>query len=237
MTLLQVSQLRAGFGGNLVLQDLSFEVERGRTLAVLGFNGAGKSVAARCISGTLRPWSGELSFLGENVTMLSVEKRVARGMAHVPQGGALFSSLTVERNLLAGGYTLGRTELRDRLEAVYTSFPRVRALRRRTAGTLSGGERSSVAVARAMMSRPQLLVADEPTAGLSPASRAEFAADLKAMNDSGTGVLLIEQNLGFALDVAHDVLVLQAGVASFIGPRSEISDEGELMRHLGIPPT
>lgn len=234
--LLQVEGLRAGFGANTVLHGLSFEVAGGEIAAMLGLNGAGKSVAMKVIGGVVPAWSGAVRFGGRDVTALSVEGRVARGMGHVPQGRQLFGELTVEENLRLGAYLLRRHRRHDYprlLAGAYDRFPRLAERREQLAGSLSGGEQAMLAVARALMAEPQLLLVDEPSAGLSPLMAATVADLLAEVNASGVTILLVEQNVALALELAHRALVMQRGQVVYEAPVPEI-DHQALSHYLGI---
>lgn len=234
--LLEVRDLRAGFGSHAVLHGVSFDVQPGQIAAILGLNGAGKSVTMKVVGGVLPTWAGAVALDGRDVTGLDVEARVAAGMAHVPQGRQVFPELTVEENLRLGGYTLRR---RDRarygvvLDGLYDRFPRLRDRRHQLAGTMSGGEQAMLAVARALVSEPKLLLIDEPSAGLAPAIVEELFALLREVNDRGVTILLVEQNVAFALDVADHVHVMQRGRIAYDGAADQL-DHDQLIGHLGI---
>lgn len=234
--LLEVRDLRAGFGSHAVLHGVSFDVHPGQVSAVLGLNGAGKSVTMKVVGGVVPTWGGTVHLEGRDVTKLDVESRVAAGMAHVPQGRQVFPELTVEENLRLGGYTLRR---RDRgrydvvLEGLYDRFPRLRDRRQQLAGTMSGGEQAMLAVARALVSEPTLLLIDEPSAGLAPAIVEELLELLQQVKASGVTILLVEQNVSFALDIADHVHVMQRGRIAYDGAVSAL-DHDQLVGHLGI---
>ncbi|MGH3442413.1 MAG: ABC transporter ATP-binding protein [Nitriliruptorales bacterium] len=234
--LLRIEGLRTGFGGNLVLHGVDLEVQRGEVAALLGLNGAGKSVTMKAIGGIVPAWSGSVAFDGEDVTQRPVEARVERGMAHVPQGRQIFPELTVAENLRLGGYTVRR---RDRetyegtLAGLYNRFPLLAWRRDQPAGTLSGGEQAMLAVARALVSQPKLLLIDEPSAGLAPRVVEEVFDLLRGLKRSGFTVLLVEQNVPFALELADRVHVMQRGRIVHESP-IEALDREALVAHLGI---
>jgi len=234
--LLRVSGLRAGFGANAVLHGVGFDVEPGSITAVLGLNGAGKSVTLKVIAGLVPAWSGQVRLDGEDVTPLSPERRVGAGMGHVPQGRQVFPQLTVEENLRLGAYLLRRADRAryDRVVAgLYERFPRLAERRRQLGGTLSGGEQAMLAVARALVNEPKLLLVDEPTAGLAPAIVEELAELLTDVNRDGLTILLVEQHIAFALAVADRAEVLQHGRVVASAPVDEL-DRDNLASLLGI---
>lgn len=236
MSVLEVSGLRTGFGANTVLHGVTFEVREGEISAVLGLNGAGKSVTMKTVAGLLPAWDGTVVLDGRDVTADPVEARVVAGMGHVTQGRQIFPELTVEENLRLGGYTLRRRD-RERYGAalgdLYERFPRLAERRHQAAGTMSGGEQAMLAVARALVSQPRLLLVDEPSAGLAPAVVEDLYGLLRQVNEDGVTVLLVEQNVAFALDVADRVHIMQRGRIVHEGSVDEL-DRGELVRHLGI---
>jgi branched-chain amino acid transport system ATP-binding protein len=224
--LLEVEDLRVGFGGHLVLSDVGLEVSESEVVAVVGPNGAGKSVMAKCIAGSLRPWSGDIRWRGKSVLGLTPERRVGQGIGHIPQGRRLFLSLTVKHNIELGAYRLSGRDRRRALHEGFERFPEAQSLQKRRAGTLSGGEQALVAFARAQAGWPSLIVADEPTAHLSVSSLRNLSSSILAAKEEGTSFLLIEQNLHFALRVADSIAVLAGGSAVYWGPADAISHEG-----------
>lgn len=234
--ILQVQGVRAGFGAVTVLHDLSFEVPRGQLTAILGLNGAGKSVTLKAIAGLVPTWRGTITFDGRDVSGTSPERRVGAGMGHVPQGRQVFPQLTVEENLRLGAYLLRRAD-RARYDQVvaglYDRFPKLAERRRQLGGTLSGGEQAMLAVARALVNEPKLLLVDEPTAGLAPAIVEELAELLTDVNRDGLTILLVEQHIAFALAVADRAEVLQHGRVVASAPVDEL-DRDNLASLLGI---
>lgn len=236
MSLLEVSELRAGFGPTTVLHGMSFDVAEGEAVVLLGLNGAGKSVTIKVVAGLIPPWGGAIRFAGDDVTALNPEARVARGMAHVPQGRQVFPDLTVEQNLRLGAYTLRRRDKSQYptvLSTVLARFPRLAERRDQLAGTMSGGEQAMLAMGRALMAAPRLLIVDEPTAGLSPIAVEQLKEAVTEVRKTGVTVLLVEQNVRFALDVADRVEVVQRGRVVYSGPSATV-DRDELARLLGI---
>ncbi len=234
--LLRLEGIATGFGGNTVLHGVDLAVPRGGISGILGLNGAGKSVTMKVVAGLQPAWEGRVLLDGRDVTSLSAEERVDAGMGHITQGRQVFGELTVEQNLRLGAYTL-RQRSPERYEAVlaamYDRFPRLGERRDQAAGTMSGGEQAMLAVARALMSEPTLLLVDEPSAGLAPAIVGDLFELLRQVNDEGVTILLVEQNIAFALDVVDDVHVLQRGRIVHGGPKDEL-DRDELTRLLGI---
>ena len=234
--LLQVSGLRSGFGPTTVLHGVDLHVDAGEVVSLLGLNGAGKSVTMKVIGGLVPAWGGSVLLDGEDLTGLSPEARVERGMAHVPQGRQLFRELTVQENLRLGAYLVRRRNAAayaTLLDRVYDRFPRLAERRDQRAGTLSGGEQAMLAVGRALMSEPKLLLVDEPTAGLAPTVVDVLAKLLAEVNAGGVTMLLIEQHVPFALRVGHRALVMQRGRVVHESPTDSVDTES-LARHLGI---
>jgi branched-chain amino acid transport system ATP-binding protein len=234
--LLEVKGLRAGFGANTVLHGVDFAVEEGEIVTLLGLNGAGKSVTMKVVGGLVPAWSGSVRLAGQDVTAQSVEQRVAQGIGHVPQGRQLFPELTVEENLRLGGYLIRRRQRArydEVLDRLFTQFPRLAERRQQLAGTMSGGEQAMLAVARALVSEPKLLLVDEPSAGLSPSIADVLFALLAEVNQGGVTILLVEQNVRLALRIAQRALVMQRGRVVHESAVSEL-DGDVLARHLGI---
>lgn len=234
--LLVLDSVATGFGGNTVLHGVDLAVPRGGVSGILGLNGAGKSVTMKVVAGLQPAWEGRVIFDGVDVTELGPEDRVEAGMAHITQGRQIFSDLTVEQNLRLGAYTL-RKRSPERydgvLGAMYDRFPRLAERRKQSAGTMSGGEQAMLAVARALMSEPKLLLVDEPSAGLAPTIVETLFDLLRQVNDDGVTILLVEQNIAFALDVVNDVHVLQRGRIVYGGPKQDL-DRNQLTQLLGI---
>lgn len=234
--LLRVEALRAGFGANTVLHGVDFTVHRGEVSALLGLNGAGKSVTLKVIGGLVPAWDGRVWFNGDDITRLSVEERVRRGIAHVPQGRHVFPGLTVEHNLRLGAYVLrrrDRSRYRGVLDSVYDRFPRLAERRTQLGGTMSGGEQAMLAVGRALMAEPTLMLVDEPTAGLAPVIADSLVETFRTVKESGVTLLVVEQNVPFALRLADRIHVMQRGAIAYEAPTVAV-DHAELVSHLGI---
>lgn len=230
---LQVRGLVAGYGSNTVLHGIDLEIQPGELVSMVGLNGAGKSVAMRCVAGLLRPWEGTITMNGIDVTRDSPEKRVGRGMGMVPQGRGIFPGLTVEQNMRLGGYRLSTAEFGRRAEELYARYPRLRERRSQRAGTMSGGEQAMLAVARALVGSPSLLLLDEPTAGLAPIVTRELADLVAELHGEGVTILLVEQSIGVALRLATRVLLMQKGVIVRETSPDDLSDREALLDELG----
>ena len=234
--LLAVEDVTAGFGATTVLHGLSFSVQEGEIAGIFGLNGAGKSVSMKVLAGVVPVRSGHISFRGRDITTMPAEERVAAGMGHVPQGRQVFPALTVEENLRLGAYTLRR---RDRaryasaLDGVLDRFPLLAERRAQLAGTLSGGQQASLAVARALINEPTLVLVDEPSAGLSPVAVAELFRTLKGVARTGVTMVLVEQNVTFGLELADRAHILQTGRIVYSGDVAAL-DQDALAGYLGI---
>jgi branched-chain amino acid transport system ATP-binding protein len=234
--LVELEDVSTGFGANTVLHGCSYHVADGEIAAVLGLNGAGKSVSLKVLAGLLPAWSGKVRFAGDDVTKLSVEDRVALGMGHVPQGRQVFPELTVEQNLRLGAYVLRRRE-RSRyatvLDGIFDRFPILGERRNQLAGTMSGGQQAMLAVARGLMSEPKLLVVDEPSAGLSPVAVRDLFETLRRVHSSGVSILMVEQNVTFSLKIADRVHIMQRGQIVYEGVVGHL-DTDKVAGYLGV---
>lgn len=230
---LEVRGISVSYGAVQALDDVSFDVARGSITAVLGANGAGKTTLLRAMTGLVRPWAGSVSFEGSELTGLPVEEVVRLGVAHVPEGRGVIQQLSVEENLRLGA--LWRPDREDRartLDEVLELFPPLEQRRRRPALTLSGGERQMLAVGRALMSRPRLLLLDEPSLGLAPLITAQIMALLQSLSrESGLTVVLVEQNARSALSIADRAVVLSLGEVVVSDRASVLSGDADLRRH------
>jgi branched-chain amino acid transport system ATP-binding protein len=223
----EVRDLRAGYGKAQVLQGLNLAAQKGQVITVIGPNGAGKSTLLNSLMGLL-PHQGALIYQGENISQLTLEERVLMGIALVPEKRELFGSMTVQDNLELGGFRqmrLGNSQWRDRMADVYDLFPRLKERRLQLAGTLSGGERQMLAVGRSLMSRPEVLMLDEPSLGLAPLIVKEIFNIINTLRQTGVTIVLVEQNARAALAVADVGYVLEMGEVSLQGPASELAQD------------
>jgi branched-chain amino acid transport system ATP-binding protein len=229
--LLKVTDLHAGYGRAEVLTGLNFEVPAGQVVTIIGPNGAGKSTTLNALMAVL-PSRGRIVFDGVDLNELSLEERVMFGLALVPEKRELFGTMPVEDNLVLGGYRAMKQRVpnwRGELERVYTLFPRLKERRVQLAGTLSGGERQMLAVGRALMSRPKLLMLDEPSLGLAPLIVREIFRIIEQLRAQGTSILLIEQNARAALEVADHGYVLETGSFALHGPASDLAGDSRVI--------
>jgi branched-chain amino acid transport system ATP-binding protein len=229
--LLKVTDLHAGYGRAEVLTGLNFEVPAGQVVTIIGPNGAGKSTTLNALMAVL-PSRGRIVFDGVDLNELSLEERVMFGLALVPEKRELFGTMPVEDNLVLGGYRAMKQRVpnwRGELERVYTLFPRLKERRTQLAGTLSGGERQMLAVGRALMSRPKLLMLDEPSLGLAPLIVREIFRIIEQLRTQGTSILLIEQNARAALEVADHGYVLETGSFALHGPASDLAGDSRVI--------
>jgi branched-chain amino acid transport system ATP-binding protein len=234
--LLSVENLHVYYGAIHALQGISFHVEQGEVVTLIGANGAGKSTTLRTISGLLHPLTGSIRFKDEEITSTIAERIVAMGISQVPEGRKIFAPLTVRENLMMGAYT--RTDpqaIQRSLERVFASFPRLKERISQFGGTLSGGEQQMLATARGLMSEPTLLLLDEPSMGLSPILVEEIFRIIREINQQGTSILLVEQNALMALSVAHRAYVLETGKIVLSGPARDIAENPQVKEaYLGV---
>jgi len=219
MPLLKVDGVTGGYGGMEVLRDISLSVNSGEIVSIIGPNGAGKSTVMKTVFGLLRPWQGTVTFAGRDISGLSPVRIVREGLCYVPQVENVFPSLTVEENLEMGGYVL-TGPLTERKQRIYDMFPRLAERRRQRAGKMSGGERQMVAMGRAVMLDPQLLLVDEPSAGLAPLMVDGIFETVRRINDAGVAILMVEQNARKSLELADRGYVLATG-------RNQVEGSGE----------
>jgi branched-chain amino acid transport system ATP-binding protein len=234
--LLSAVDVRAGFGAQPILHGISLDVPAGQVTGIFGLNGAGKSVFLKVLAGVVPTWSGRVTLDGADITSLLPEKRVALGMAHVPQGRQVFPSLSVEQNLRIGAYTLRRSRRSaydDRLAQVFDTFPRLRERRAQAAGTLSGGEQAMLAVGRALINDPKIVLIDEPSAGLAPSVVEDLLEVLLSVRSLGLTMLLVEQNIRFGLRLADQACLLQKGRIVYSGETAAL-DQERLASYLGV---
>lgn len=221
--MLELQDLRVSYGAIEAVKGLSLSVPKGKIVALVGANGAGKSTTLRAISGLIKAKSGKILFEGKDITNWPAQKVVKLGISMVPEGRRVFPDLTVYENLLLGAFTrTDKAAIARDLEAVYQLFPRLEERRGQLAGTLSGGEQQMLAVGRALMSDPVLLMMDEPSLGLAPVLVQEIFALIKRINESGKTILLIEQNARAALELCDYAYVLETGVVALEGPGKEL---------------
>ena len=229
--LLNVKDLHAGYGRAEVLHGLNLSAKKGSVITVIGPNGAGKSTMLNALMGVL-PSRGSIEYQGQSVTLNSLEERVMQGIALVPETRALFGTMPVEDNLLLGAYRQVRLGVKDStaaMENVYTLFPRLKERRAQLAGTLSGGERQMLAVGRALMSKPDLLMLDEPSLGLAPLVVKEIFRIIDSLRSTGVTILLVEQNARAALEVADYGYVLEMGEIALEGPASDLAKDSRVI--------
>ena len=215
--LLSVQDLSVSYSAIRAVRSISFEIKAGEIVTLIGANGAGKSTVLNTLSGLIKPDTGSIVFSGENIVGMKPHKIVEAGLALCPEGRRVFSRMSVAENLEMGGYTHSDEENAETRELVYEHFPRLRERRRQMAGTLSGGEQQMLAMGRALMSRPKLLMLDEPSMGLAPLLIEEIFSIIKTLGAAGTTILLVEQNANMALQVANRAYVLEIGKVVKIG--------------------
>jgi branched-chain amino acid transport system ATP-binding protein len=234
--LLEVKDLNVYYGAIHALQGISFTVNQGEIVTLIGANGAGKSTTLRTVSGLLRPRRGSVTFKNEDITMMPAEQIVRRGVVHVPEGRKIFAPLTVRENLEMGAYTRNdAAEIQQSLDRVFASFPRLKERISQLGGTLSGGEQQMLATGRGLMSRPTLLLLDEPSMGLSPIMVEEIFRIIKDINSQGTSILLVEQNALMALQVASRAYVLETGRIILEGSAKELRESARVKEaYLGV---
>jgi branched-chain amino acid transport system ATP-binding protein len=231
MSLLTLDNIATAYGNIRCLSDVSLSVEPGQIVTLIGANGAGKTTTLRAISGMVKPLAGRIRFDGQDITGVSPHRLVARGLSHVPEGRGIFANLTVAENLSLGAYCRhDRHGIADDRERALELFPRVRERLKQQAGTLSGGEQQMVAIARALLAKPKLLLLDEPSLGLAPQLVQLIFSIIRQINAGGTTVLLVEQNAHMALTVAHQAYVLQAGRIVKSGPAASLLHDPEIKK-------
>ena len=233
--LLKIENLSVFYGVIEAIKNISFEVNEGEIIALIGANGAGKTTILHTISGLVPAKSGSITFDGKEITKLPAHKIVKMGIAQVPEGRRIFAQLSVYENLKLGAFTRNNpAESAETLEMVYSRFPRLKERRNQIAGTLSGGEQQMLAMGRALMSKPRIMLLDEPSMGLSPILVSEIFDIIKSINQSGTTVLLVEQNAKKALSIANHAYVLETGkIVLCVKATDLINDEGVRKAYLG----
>ena len=231
MAMLEVKDLEVYYGMIQAIKGISFEVNQGEVIALIGANGAGKTTTLHTITGLLSPKKGSVMFEGTDITKIPAHKIVSMGMAHVPEGRRVFAELSVYENLKMGAYTRkDKNEIEESLANVYKRFPRLEERRNQMAGTLSGGEQQMLAMGRALMSKPKIILMDEPSMGLSPIFVNEIFDIIQAVSESGTTVLLVEQNAKKALAIADRAYVLETGKIALSGDAKELMNNESIKK-------
>ncbi|MCC8015476.1 MAG: ABC transporter ATP-binding protein [Eubacterium sp.] len=231
MAMLEVKDIKVYYGMIQAIKGVSFEVNQGEIIALIGANGAGKTTILQAVTGLLKPKSGKIVFEGKDITKTPGYKIVSMGMAHVPEGRRVFANLSVLDNLKMGAYTRkDKNEIKESLEMVYKHFPRLKERSVQSAGTLSGGEQQMLAMGRALMSRPRIILMDEPSMGLSPILVNEIFEIIKDVSKEGTTVLLVEQNAKKALEIADRAYVLETGNISLFGNAKDLINDDKVKK-------
>ena len=228
--LLSVKNIDVFYGSIHAIRNVSFDVNEGEIVTLIGANGAGKSTILKTISGLLRPKAGNIDFDGADIAKIQPHTLVKNGLAHVPEGRRIFLQLTVEENLDMGGYILPKSEIKSAMENVFDKFPRLKERRRQVAGTLSGGEQQMLAIGRALMSKPKIMMLDEPSMGLAPLLVKQIFEIIHSLNESGTTILLVEQNAQMALSNSHRGYVLETGKIVLAANASDLLHNEEVKK-------
>ncbi|MEL7644260.1 MAG: ABC transporter ATP-binding protein [bacterium] len=234
--MLEVDNLNVYYGAIHALQGVSFNVEEGEIVTLIGANGAGKSTTLRTISGLLQPRTGSIKFKGKEISTIPAEQIVRLGISQVPEGRKIFAPLTVRENLMMGAYTrTDKNEIEQSMQLVFSSFPRLKERIDQLGGTLSGGEQQMLATGRGLMSKPSLLLLDEPSMGLSPILVEEIFRIIQEINKQGTTILLVEQNALMALSISHRAYVLETGRIVLSGDAHEVAENPQVKSaYLGV---
>ncbi len=228
--MLKVSDINVYYGSIHAIKGVSFDVNEGEIVTLIGANGAGKSTILKTVSGLLRTKTGSVEFLGKNIQTIPPHKIVSEGLAQVPEGRRIFLSMTVEENLEMGAFTQPNKGITTDIASVYDQFPRLKERRKQIAGTLSGGEQQMLAMGRALMSHPKLLMLDEPSMGLAPILVDQIFEIIKELHKAGTTILLVEQNAQMALSIADRAYVLETGKVTLSGTGKELSSSDEIRK-------
>ena len=228
--ILKVDNINVYYGAIHAIKGISFDVNEGEVVTLIGANGAGKSTTLQTVSGLLHSRTGSIEFNGENLGKIPPHLIVRKGLAQVPEGRRIFQQMSVEENLEMGAYTRDKSELEGDLEMVYKQFPRLLERRRQIAGTLSGGEQQMLAIGRALMSHPKLLMLDEPSMGLAPILVEQIFDIIRQLNEAGTTILLVEQNAQMALSVAHRAYVMETGKITLSGTGKELAESDQVRK-------
>jgi branched-chain amino acid transport system ATP-binding protein len=229
-TVLTVKNINVYYGAIHAIKGISFDVNRGEIVTLIGANGAGKSTTLHTISGLLRSKTGDIEFLEESISHTAAHKIVSKGISHVPEGRRIFQGMTVEENLQMGAFVTKKDRIEHNLEYVYEQFPRLKERTSQIAGTLSGGEQQMLAMGRALMSDPELLMLDEPSMGLAPILVDQIFEIIQNLNKAGTTILLVEQNAQMALSVADRAYVIETGRISLSGTGEELARSDEVRK-------
>ena len=227
--MLKIDDIHVYYGAIHAVKGVSFEVHPGEIVALIGANGAGKSTILKTVSGLMHPRSGSITFMGKNITHVEGHKLVRQGLAHVPEGRRIFLQMSVQENLEMGAYTQGKVSKED-LDMVFQLFPRLKERRKQVAGTLSGGEQQMLAMSRALMSKPELMMLDEPSMGLAPILVDQIFSIIKDLHKAGTTILLVEQNASKALEIADRAYVLETGAVTLSGTGAELAQSDEVRK-------
>jgi len=230
MALLSLRGLVAGYGGITAVKGIDIDVDEGEIVTLIGSNGAGKSTTLRAISGLVRPRSGTVEFAGVAIDRLPVHRIVKAGISQAPEGRGIFHRLTVYENLQLGAFQRSDAGIADDYERVFTLFPRLRERARQTGGTLSGGEQQMLAIGRALMARPRLMLLDEPSMGLSPILVDTIFATIRQIREQGATILLVEQNALMALEVADRAYVIESGLITLKGTGADLAKDDNVRR-------
>ncbi len=227
--MLKVDNINVYYGQIHALKDVSIEVNQGEIVALIGANGAGKSTTLRTISGLLRSKTGDITLFDESIAKTEAHKLVSKGLAHVPEGRRVFLQMTVQENLEMGAYT-NSANVKESIEDVFRRFPRLEHRKNQIAGTLSGGEQQMLVMGRALMSKPKLLMLDEPSMGLAPILVQQIFDIIKELHNAGTTILLVEQNAEMALNIADRAYVLESGRIKISGTGAELAQSDEIKK-------
>ena len=227
--ILRVEDMHVYYGAIHAVKGVSFEVNEGEIVALIGANGAGKSTILKTVSGLMHPRSGSITFMDKNISHTDAYKLVKQGLAHVPEGRQIFLQMTVQENLEMGAFTQKEVS-KEELNKVFELFPRLKERRKQIAGTLSGGEQQMLAMSRALMSKPKLMMLDEPSMGLAPILVDQIFSIIKDLHAAGTTILLVEQNASKALEIADRAYVLETGSITLSGTGEELSQSDEVRK-------
>lgn len=227
--MLKVDNINVYYGKIHAIKDVSFEVNDGEIVALIGANGAGKSTTLKTVSGIMHSKTGSITFMDENITHIEPHRMVSKGLAHVPEGRRIFLQMSVMENLEMGAYTQGRASSED-IENIFEKFPRLKERKNQIAGTLSGGEQQMLAMGRALMSHPKLLMLDEPSMGLAPILVEQIFDIIRELHRAGTTILLVEQNAEMALHIANRAYVLESGRIVLTGTGEELAKSEEIRK-------